>query len=230
MNEKLKWNDHIDYISSKVSRATGILAKLKHYLPKRILFTIYNSLCISHLSYAIVAWGFSPPSVIERLVILHKKGIRHVCNSKYNAHTDPLYKEMNTLRLVDLFKLNCNKIMFKRCHGTLHPYHWKQLCTKAELLDINTRQKYDVKMETHSENSKINSIKAKIGNVWNNLPFDIKSKNFNTITTFTKHIKQIYISKYNTHCKIRHCYICKNTILMVTELLRQFSFVVCQLF
>ena len=155
------------------------------------------------MSYAIVAWGSAPPSTLSQLEKLHKKGMRHVCNSKYNAHTDPLYTKMNTLKLIDLFKLNCVKLMFKKFHGKLHPYHSKQLETKLDINQTATRQKYDVKMETHSENSKINSIKDKIGNVWNNLPFDIKSKNFNTITTFTKHIKQIYISKYKGLCSAK---------------------------
>ena len=154
-------------------------------------------------------WGSAPPSVIDRLVVLHKKGIRHVCNSKYNAHTDPLYIEMKTLKLLDLFKLNCTKIMFKKYQGILHPYHCKQLLTRSEILNSETRQKHDVKINNYNENSKANSLNVKIGKIWNELPFDIKCRNFKTIATFTKHIKNLYISSYSTECLVRHCYICK---------------------
>ena len=93
IQENLKWDTHINHVSNKVSRAVGILAILKHYLPKPVLFTIYHSLCISHISYALTAWGNSYASVIKRIDVLHKKGIRNACAAKYNAHTAPLYKK-----------------------------------------------------------------------------------------------------------------------------------------
>ena len=191
-----------------MSRATGVLARVKHYLPKRVLFTIYNSLCLSHMSYAITVWGAAPPSTLDRLVILHKKGIRHVCGSKYNAHTDPLYLKMNTLKLTDLFRLNCVKLMFKKCHGTLHKYHSERLGTKFELGTTQTRQKHDIIIKERNANSSINSINVKVGTVWNRLAFEIKDSKFKSIGTFNKHIKKSYISLYNTECNDKHCYVC----------------------
>ena len=85
IQENLEWNHHINYVSTKVSKATGLLSKLKHFLPKYALLTIYNSLCLSHLSYAITVWGSARPCTLKRPVTLHKKGIRHVCNAKYNG-------------------------------------------------------------------------------------------------------------------------------------------------
>ena len=208
LQENLKWNDHIDYISNKVSRATGLLARLKHYLPKTILFTIYNSLCLSHLSYAISVWGSAPPSTIERLVILHKKGIRYVCSSKYNAHTNPLYLSMKTVKLEDLYKLSCVKIMYKKLHGFLPVYHSGKILTKFEKMNIETRQKFDIVLEIHNATSKNNSINSKIGNAWNNLPFHIKSAKYKTIDTFVKNVKAVYFLDYNTQCTDKNCYVC----------------------
>ena len=120
IQENLQWNRHINHVSTKVSRATGILAKLKHYLPKYALLTIYNSLCLSHLSYGITVWGSAPNTTLKRLVDLQKKGIRHVCNSKYNAHTTPLYYHNKVLKLNDLYKLSCAKFTYKKTQGKLH--------------------------------------------------------------------------------------------------------------
>ena len=39
LNENLKWNSHINKISLKISKYTGVLNKLKHYLPDFILKT-----------------------------------------------------------------------------------------------------------------------------------------------------------------------------------------------
>ena len=211
IHENLLWNHHINYISSKVSRATGLLAKLKHYLPKHVLMTIYNSLCISHLSYAITVWGAAPASTINRLVTLHKKGIRHVCSAKYNAHSEPLYLKNKILNMKDLFKLNCVRLMYKCTQGKLHnSYHSMQVPTKSDAASSETRQKYDVVVKPHTNNDyKVNSINYKIGSPWNEVPFTIKERLYKTAATFTKHVKTHYLSKYTIECLIRKCYICK---------------------
>ena len=59
---------------------------------------------------------------LVELMFYIKKGIRHVCNSKYNAHTEPLLIKENMLKLEDLFKLQCVKLMHKKCHNKLHRY------------------------------------------------------------------------------------------------------------
>ena len=73
IQEHLSWKPHIEYVCNRVSKATALLAKLKHYLPKYVLSIIYNSLCISHITYALSVWGASPKSVMDRLVKLQKK-------------------------------------------------------------------------------------------------------------------------------------------------------------
>ena len=58
INEHLTWKTHINKISNKVSKYTGILNKLKQFLPQNILRTLYCSLIQSQLSYCILVWGF----------------------------------------------------------------------------------------------------------------------------------------------------------------------------
>ena len=68
------------------------------------------------MMYAISVWGEAPKSNIDRMIKLQKKGLRHVTNSKYNAHTEPLLKLEKMLQLHDLFKLQCVKLVHKKCH------------------------------------------------------------------------------------------------------------------
>ena len=186
IQENLMWNTHINYIGNKVSKATALLARLKHYLPKYILKLIYSSLCLSHITYAIPVWGAAPMSTIQRLHKLHKKGIRHICNSKYNAHTEPLFKKENVLKLQDLYNLQCAKIMYRKTHGTLHGYHTSKLMTNFEVTQINTRHKDDIKIETQTNRLfKMNSINYKIGTSWNNLTLDVRKYAIKSVRSFT---------------------------------------------
>ena len=73
IQENLLWENHIEYVGNKISVSTAILARLKHYIPKNILLIIYNSLCLSHISYALSVWGNSSPTSLKRLNVLQKR-------------------------------------------------------------------------------------------------------------------------------------------------------------
>ena len=52
IDQHLNWNEHIKIIIPKLSRAIGVLSKIRHYVPKFFLKTIYYSIFNSHLIYA----------------------------------------------------------------------------------------------------------------------------------------------------------------------------------
>ena len=198
IHENLLWNTHVNHVSNKVSRATSILARLKRYLPKYVLKLIFTSLCLSHISYALSVWGASPVSVIGRLQKLHKKGIRHVCNAKYNAHSEPLLKQENILNIQDLFNLQCIKIVYKKINKSLPNYHVTKLRTNFDITKANTRTKHDIYIEKPVTNlTKINSLNHKIGTSWNQLENEIRAYTSKCLPTFTKHANGISLSTAN---------------------------------
>ena len=165
---------------------------------------------MSHIAYALSVWGAAQNSAMTRLNKLQKKGIRHVCNSTYNAHTSPLFKKEKILKIDDLYKFQCVKIMYKRLQNRLHHYHTSQLAMHHERQTISTRQRFDVQIGKQKNNSpRINAINYKIGTSWNELPLDAKMLAFKTLPTFTKRVRNIYISKYPITCNRPNCYSCK---------------------
>ena len=88
INEHLNWNNHLLNVSKTISRTIGVMNSLKHYLPKRILHILYNSLILSHLNRNVTSWGFAS----QRLFKVQKRAMRLITGSKYNAHTEPLFK------------------------------------------------------------------------------------------------------------------------------------------
>ena len=57
IDEHLSWAQHIDYLSKKIARNVGILSKLKYFLPRYIMNTLYYSLILSHLQYCTLLWA-----------------------------------------------------------------------------------------------------------------------------------------------------------------------------
>ena len=77
--------------------------KLKHHFPPNILEMIYNSLILSRLHYGILLWGYNH----KRIGILQEKAIRIITLDKYLAHSEPPFKRLNKLTIIeDLFILN----------------------------------------------------------------------------------------------------------------------------
>jgi len=93
IDDKLIWKPHITLVKKHVSKASGIICKLRHYIPFRSLKKVYYSLVYSHLRYAIISWGSSSFATLNTLNILHNKLLRIMAFSKFNTHVCKLYKD-----------------------------------------------------------------------------------------------------------------------------------------
>jgi hypothetical protein len=69
LDSGLTWQHHINIISKKISKVIGILNRLKNFLPRNVLLTIYNSLLLPHLNYGALLWEKRS----DKLFILQKK-------------------------------------------------------------------------------------------------------------------------------------------------------------
>ena len=129
LDESLTWKNLIDLIKNKISKTIGVFYRLAKIFPEEILITLYNSLIASHLNYGILAWIMAA----TRLEKLQKKAICLITNSKYIAHTNPLFKRLQLLKIVDIFKLRVLKFYYNLYNGLLPVYF-------NVFLDIITRE------------------------------------------------------------------------------------------
>ena len=97
IDECLSWKTRVQKVSDKISRNISIMRRLKHNLPLSVLRTIYNTLVLPHFQYSILTWGFR----LGREKLLQKRAMRVIACSRYNAHTEPLSKKLNLLKVQD---------------------------------------------------------------------------------------------------------------------------------
>ena len=55
----LSWDVQFNQLSKKLSRANGILSKLRHFMTKQTLISVYYSLFYSHLLYGCPVWSLT---------------------------------------------------------------------------------------------------------------------------------------------------------------------------
>jgi len=102
MDPHFSFRQHVAKISTKLSKALYVLRKVKNFLPVKALLLLYYSLFHCHLIYAAEIWSSAPEHLINQLFLKQKAAIRLIANAKYNAHTQPLFKQFEILPLTKL--------------------------------------------------------------------------------------------------------------------------------
>ena len=114
IDKNLSWRDHIDYTCTKVSKACGALAKIRHCVDFETLRNVYHALLYSYLRYGIIAWGNASKTLLKPLETLVNKAIRIMAFiPKGNFNISQVYKDLKLLELSKIHQLETGKFMFK---------------------------------------------------------------------------------------------------------------------
>ena len=194
LDSNLTWNEHLQKIHTAVSKATGILWRLKPMLTKNTLLILYNSFVLPHLNYCNIVWGNCSQSKIDSLFILQKKAIRICSNSAYLAHTDPLFKQLKSLKLQDIHTYQAALFMFKYSKNLL-PFFHDAFIPNSDIHSYPTRHRSDLHLNNPKLLLALKSIRHHGPDIWNSLPDHIKSRT--SIFSFKATIKKYIITNYN---------------------------------
>jgi hypothetical protein len=108
IDHSLSFKYHVNFISSKISKAMYFLRSAKNLLSEKSLKSVYYALIHCHLIYGILIWSSTNYSNLKGLEKKQKDAVRIVTMSLYNSHTEPLFKKLNILplqHLITYFKL-----------------------------------------------------------------------------------------------------------------------------
>ena len=209
LDSNLKWDGHIQFLATKLGKYTGILNKLKRYLPVDILRILYSRMVNSHLNYAMLAWGFA----CTRLNKLQKRIIRTITWSRYNAHTSPLFKSLRLLTLHDMLKVNVLKFYHRYLHNELPPYFYSfNIRTQGDTHSYDTRNSGQLHIERTRNQYADKRLRIYLPTLINDMATELLA----TIAThslqdFTKIAKQFLIEQYTLVCSNPGCYMCART-------------------
>ena len=182
---------------------------MKHLFPKDILLKIYNALFLPHLNYALLIWGINA----NRIFKIQKKVIRIISKAKYNAHTEPLFKNLELLKIEDLYKLHAAKFYYKSTNNKLPFYFYinKIGLSHGELHNVNTRQTQNIATIKVNHEFAKKCLRYSIAKIINDLPINIKSKTqSHSLFSFANHFKKYLINEYSLQCHQQNCYICND--------------------
>ena len=119
VDSSLKWKHHISTLAKKISRAIGIMYKLRPFLPLNVMKNVYYGLLYSQIIYAIEVWGSAVKSEMTKILILQKMVMRLVTfNDVFPSipgplrPTDPIFVTLCCMKVEDIHKYQVAKFVF----------------------------------------------------------------------------------------------------------------------
>ena len=113
IDDQINWKHHIRYISNKVSKGIGVIIKARGLLSRASLIQLYYSFVYPYLNYCNHVWGSTYISNLRQLIVLQKKAVRIISHVSTREHTDPLFMQLNLLKLQDINKYVLGCFMFR---------------------------------------------------------------------------------------------------------------------
>ena len=207
INENINWSKHINKISYSISKTIGIIRKLKNVLPSSVLLTIYNSLILPQLTYGILVWGYESNCIFK----LQKMALRAMTSSKYNAHTNPLFKKMHLLKVGDIHTVQQLKFFYKLTQNNLPAYFNSFLIRRQHNIHEHlTRNRHMLVTEKVHHKFAEKCIRYSVFKTVNDTPTQIIDKMYtHSLQGVANYSKNLLINEYDVRCCIRDCYICK---------------------
>ena len=189
------WKKHVNTVCSKIGKGCWAFVRLRNYVNQKTLLKVYHAMIQSHIQYCISTWGAASQSTLYPLIKLQNRALRIISSSAFNAHSSPLFKNLNLLKINDIHKLEVCKHMHrvnsKDCGG-VNPSAYNSL---DKIHNYGTRRRLNGNYFLKSTNSKFGRTNIEIlgPKYWANVPSDLK---IYSLQTFTKQYKRYLISHY----------------------------------
>ena len=166
----LNWNQQINLLSSKLSRANGMMSKIRHYVPINILRNIYYAIFSSLMTYGSIIWGQAQNIHTNRISILQNKALRTITFASPRDSSNPIYYNTNILKFNDNIKLQNFLYVYDCLHGRL-PTSLNYVFEPSNLkhnYPTNFSVQHQIALfKANTQTYGLNSIKYKAITFWN---------------------------------------------------------------
>ena len=156
IDETLSWEDHIEYISTKIKCGIGALGRSKNILSKEHLNMLYKTLTESYFRYGNTVWDQCHQTSLDRLQSMQNRGARIITGISYEDANHPsILCRRSWLSIRHLTVLDLAVATFKVAKGIAPPPTQKMFHYISELYSYDTRS-------VSSGNLKLKSVRLTV--------------------------------------------------------------------
>ena len=213
IDKYLDWNQHIIELRKKLSRANGVISKLRYNAPLNLCIQVYYAIFYSYLNIGCNVWGFTSETNINQIQILQNKCVRIMTFAPFNSNTDQLFIDLGLLKVREVIKINQLKIVYdfydkKLPHDLMSLFVLStNVHTTNQVLNSAINNLIHIpRFETVTYGQ--NSIRYRCAKLWNDMfptgfiqvnvdrSKDVHLSKINSIHHFKKILKKHFLFKY----------------------------------
>jgi len=195
----LTFRDHIKYVNQKLATGLFFLRSVKHILNEKSLKYLYYALIHCNIIYAIHIYSSATENLMKSILLKRKNAVRIISNSKYNAHTEPLFKNLRIIPFTDLIEFF--KVQF------MHSFKNDFLPSSFQNTWVTNRIRRDGQAEIELRNDDLLAIPfarilsrlplTSFPKIWETFPND-EIKFVRNKIEFNSKLKDHYLNKFNS--------------------------------
>ena len=191
LDKNLTWSLHVKEVVKKVSGTIAYIRRIRNYISRKNLITLYYSLILPHLNYCNSVWGNTSKQNLTKLQKLQNRYARLVLLAEYFTPQNVLMSKLKWRSLEERIKYQKCILIFKIINDLSSPY--LNPCISKRPVLYSTRYALNSplfipKCKTHFKTKTLAVSGAKI---YNKLPYHIK--NCKSLQSFKKNVKTFQV-------------------------------------
>ena len=129
LDETLSWDQHIEEISLKVSRGLGALKRIRSYVLRSTLITIFNTIILPYFDYCSTVWGSIGICQSDNLQRLQNRAARIITRSTYKSGSVGIFRSLKLWHNLEQRKEKQLAIMMYKVTNGLIPCYLQSCFT-----------------------------------------------------------------------------------------------------
>ena len=174
IDNHLSWHQQERDLRSRLSRAAGMLCKIRHYVSSDTLRMVYYGIFSSILVYGSLIWG-QHDRIVKGLQVIQNKAIRYMNFKTKRTTATPLFKKSGILKLTDYITVQNCLFAYESINKTLPtPLLDDNITLSTEGNNTRRDQRNQLEiMRTRTILYGTKSIKSKAIEAWNKVNIQI---------------------------------------------------------
>ena len=196
MDDTLTWDEHVDYISTKISKNIGSIKRVRTFLPRISLLTLYRTLIEPYLRYCSTVWGQCSHTLKEKLQSSQNKVARAIAFWRYDeANHRNILNDFEWLNIRYLIDYDLGVLMYKTFNNGHGPEIYKESCHGISSIHgyaTKSAVKGDLFVPRKTTSIAQQAVSVAGPRLWNMIPSTIR--NAQSTDTFNVKLKEHYLN------------------------------------
>lgn len=100
LDSNLNFKSHVEHVARRLTSIVGTMYRVKDFVPRHILITLFFSLFHSNMSYLLEVYGTASKTILKRIETLQRRALKMIFNLPNQYPTSELYQRVRGLNIV----------------------------------------------------------------------------------------------------------------------------------